>query len=161
MPNSVELEIYNVVLIDAIENPRYEDLKGIFLIDLQLANRTIQNIQNNSYFENVEESLLQSYNDNNKIILNFDKEILFDIRFYWYQEFVSINGSIHPRDLMNRGIFPHVLKLSKIGFNDQENQAFLYLEHGRIPLASCGEYIFLKKINGEWIIEKIFLAWIS
>ena len=161
IPNVVELEIYNVVLLDALENPRYEDFNGIFLIDIQLSNRIIRNIQNNSYFDGIEETLLQLYNDNNSIIQNFNIDILFNIRFYWYQEFIKLNGNLHPRELISKGIFPHVLKLSKISFNDQKNQAFLYLEHGRIPLASCGEYIYMKKINNEWKIEKILLAWIS
>ena len=157
IPNIMELEIYNIVLMDALNNPRYEDIKGIFLIDIQLSNRIIQNYP---YFVGIEETLLKSYN-NNRNIFNFNVGILFNIRFYWYQEYISNNGNIRPQELIKKGIFPHILKLSKIGFNEQQNQAFLYLEHGRIPRASCGEYIYLKKSNNEWVIEKKILAWIS
>lgn len=53
------------------------------------------------------------------------------------------------------------IRLSKIGFNRQRTEAFLYVEKTLCPLCGSGDYILLSKEGNVWRVKNIFPVWVS
>jgi hypothetical protein len=51
--------------------------------------------------------------------------------------------------------------LSRIGFNREMNQAFVYFEHGCGGLCGSGIYLLLGKGEVGWKVSRVLRAWIS
>lgn len=79
-------------------------------------------------------------------------------RFNLPIEYILIN----VKELEKRGDSPHygTIRLSKVGFNKQMSQAFVYVEYLCI-LCGGGNHFLLEKENGVWIIKEKFAAWAS
>lgn len=54
-----------------------------------------------------------------------------------------------------------IVSVSRIGFNGEKNQALVYFEHWCLSLCGTGNYIVLKKENGNWKIAEWAEMWIS
>jgi hypothetical protein len=54
-----------------------------------------------------------------------------------------------------------LLFFSRIGFNPQYNQAFLYAGKSCGGLCGFGSYFLLAKQEGKWIIERQQGLWVS
>jgi hypothetical protein len=65
---------------------------------------------------------------------------------FFYQLFPTSNG---------------LITFSRIGFNEEKNEAVLYFHHGRDYLDGEGSYIFMRKINGHWKILCKARLWVS
>jgi hypothetical protein len=93
---------------------------------------------------------------------------LFDAPYVWYsslgeqvtkrrkagENFWNIIAELQP-DAMG------YLKLSAIGFNHETDKAFMYLEINKGSMNARGDYLFLKKTDGQWEVASSALAWIS
>jgi hypothetical protein len=64
--------------------------------------------------------------------------------------------AFHSRFPNSQGI----LSFSRVGFNYTKDAAVLYEENRNHELQG-GSFVFLKKENGEWIVKKTSLAWIT
>lgn len=56
---------------------------------------------------------------------------------------------------------PGIITLSRVGFNEQMDQALVYLGIQSHWLAGSGKYFLLKKVDGMWIIDQQVLTWVS
>jgi hypothetical protein len=56
---------------------------------------------------------------------------------------------------------PGIIFFSNIGFNDRNNQAFLYAGRQCGGLCGSGKYVLLKKENGAWVIQEKMELWVS
>lgn len=54
-----------------------------------------------------------------------------------------------------------VLTFSRVGFNWRKDQATVYFESGRNVLGGAGYYVYLKRSNDGWVVEKKDCVWIS
>jgi len=54
-----------------------------------------------------------------------------------------------------------IMFFSNIGFNSSNDQAFLYAGRQCGGLCGSGKYVFLRKENGEWIIDHKLELWVS
>ena len=50
---------------------------------------------------------------------------------------------------------------SQVGFNNRQDQAFLYMGRSCGGLCGVGEYVLLNKVNGEWVVSKEQELWVS
>lgn len=62
-------------------------------------------------------------------------------------------------DAISRG--GGVIRLSSVGFNKDNTEAFAYVELIYCPLCGQGDKVLLKKHSGVWKIEEKFSSWIS
>ena len=53
-----------------------------------------------------------------------------------------------------------MVRLSKVGFNQERNEAFVYIEYF-CPLCGFGSYVHLEKESGLWKIKERFGGWVS
>jgi hypothetical protein len=53
------------------------------------------------------------------------------------------------------------LRFSRVAFNRSATQAFLYVEHRCGGLCGTGHHVFLSKQDGNWVVKKTHLLWIS
>lgn len=56
---------------------------------------------------------------------------------------------------------PGIMALSRVGFNEQMNQALVYLGIQSDWLAGSGNFYLLTKIDGEWVIDQQVMTWVS
>jgi len=56
---------------------------------------------------------------------------------------------------------PGITTLSRVGFNNADDQALVYVGTMSHWLAGAGYYVLLKKANGSWIIDQQVMTWIS
>ena len=56
---------------------------------------------------------------------------------------------------------PGIITLSRVGFNEQFDQALVYLGIQSHWKSGLGNFFLLNKIDGEWIIDQKVLTWIS
>jgi hypothetical protein len=59
--------------------------------------------------------------------------------------------------------FPHsygYLTFSRVAFNRDLTEAFFYTEHV-CGLCGEGKYVFMRKVNGNWVVERTASTWIS
>ena len=54
-----------------------------------------------------------------------------------------------------------LLSFSKVGFNDRQDQAFVYMARSCGGLCGGGEYVLLNKVNGKWVISNEQELWVS
>ena len=54
-----------------------------------------------------------------------------------------------------------LIYVSNIGYNRAYTQAFVSIGRQSGPLNGYGEYLYLEKINGAWLVKKSLMAWIS
>ncbi len=54
-----------------------------------------------------------------------------------------------------------IMTLSRVGFNANRTQAFVYVGNQVASLAGAGYYVILGKVNGIWEIQKEDVIWIS
>ena len=54
-----------------------------------------------------------------------------------------------------------IIFFSRVGFNAQHDQAFLYAGRSCGGLCGEGEYILFKKLNGKWVIQQERGLWVS
>jgi hypothetical protein len=52
------------------------------------------------------------------------------------------------------------LTFSRVGFNRDLTEAFFYTEHV-CGLCGVGRYVFMRKVNGQWVVEGTSSTWIS
>lgn len=50
---------------------------------------------------------------------------------------------------------------SKVGFNDRHDQAFVYVGRSCGGLCGAGDYVLLKKVNGQWAVSQEQNLWVS
>ena len=70
--------------------------------------------------------------------------------------------NLYPRDKFMRR-FPHsygYLTFSRVAFNRDLTEAFFYTEHV-CGLCGEGKYVFMRKIDGSWIVESTASTWVS
>jgi hypothetical protein len=56
---------------------------------------------------------------------------------------------------------PGIITLSRVGFNEQNDQALVYLGIQSYWLAGSGNFYLLNKIDGEWVIDQQVMTWVS
>jgi len=56
---------------------------------------------------------------------------------------------------------PGFIAFSKVGFNNQHDQAFVYVTRGCGELCGGAEFVLLKKVNGKWEIVNEQVQWVS
>jgi hypothetical protein len=56
---------------------------------------------------------------------------------------------------------PGITTLSRVGFNAAFDQALIYLGTESNWLAGIGNYILMKKVEGDWMIDQQVRTWIS
>jgi hypothetical protein len=56
---------------------------------------------------------------------------------------------------------PGITTLSRVGFNNSDDQALVYVGTMSHWLAGAGYYVLLKKVNGSWIVDQQVMTWIS
>ncbi|MBU7026127.1 MAG: hypothetical protein HXS48_04220 [Theionarchaea archaeon] len=54
-----------------------------------------------------------------------------------------------------------ILTFSRVGFNDEMDQALAYIGHSKGWLEGIGYYVLLTKENGVWTIQDKMVLWIS
>jgi hypothetical protein len=54
-----------------------------------------------------------------------------------------------------------LVKLSKVGFNPEKNQALVYIDHSCGAKCGAGAYALLKKEGGVWTGEGVAQIWVS
>ena len=54
-----------------------------------------------------------------------------------------------------------LISFSKVGFNNQHDQALVYVGLSCGWLCGEGKYVLLKKVNGKWAIQKEQSLWVS
>jgi hypothetical protein len=54
-----------------------------------------------------------------------------------------------------------VIRLSRVGFNPNMDQALVYVTKSCGPLCGSGKYVFLVKDSDGWKVKKEFLVWVS
>ena len=52
------------------------------------------------------------------------------------------------------------LTFSRVAFNRDLTEAFFYTEHV-CGMCGKGEYVFMRKLDGNWVVEHTALTWIS
>jgi hypothetical protein len=52
------------------------------------------------------------------------------------------------------------LTFSRVAFNRDLTEAFFYTEH-LCGLCGEGKYVFMRKVNGNWVVERTASSWIS
>ena len=70
--------------------------------------------------------------------------------------------NLYPTDQFMRR-FPHsygYLTFSRVAFNRDLTEAFFYTEHV-CGLCGEGKYVFMRKIDGSWIVESTASTWVS
>jgi hypothetical protein len=61
-------------------------------------------------------------------------------------------------------IYPNstgIIEISRVGFNNDRNKAFLYFGYQAGGLAGAGYFILLSKNIDNWIMDEIVMLWIS
>jgi hypothetical protein len=85
-------------------------------------------------------------------------------------DYVLVRDSDLPNDKFDRfwGRFykkypnsPGITYFSNVGFNDQHDQAFVYMGRTCGGLCGEGEYVLLRKVNGRWEVAKEVGLWVS
>ena len=56
---------------------------------------------------------------------------------------------------------PGIAYFSNVGFNDQHDQAFVYVGRACGGLCGSGEYVLLKKLNNRWEVLNEQVLWVS
>jgi len=56
---------------------------------------------------------------------------------------------------------PGIMTLSRVGFNEQMDQALVYLGIQSDWLAGSGNFFLLNKIEGSWVIDQQVMTWVS
>jgi hypothetical protein len=56
---------------------------------------------------------------------------------------------------------PGIITLSRVGFNEQMDQALVYLGIQSHWLAGSGNFFLLNKIDGVWVIDQQVMTWVS
>jgi len=56
---------------------------------------------------------------------------------------------------------PGIMTLSRVGFNEQMDQALVYLGIQSYWLAGSGNFFLLNKIDGSWVIDQQVMTWVS
>ncbi len=56
---------------------------------------------------------------------------------------------------------PGIMTLSRVGFNEQMDQALVYLGIQSYWLAGSGNFYLLNKVDGEWVIDEQVMTWVS
>jgi hypothetical protein len=54
-----------------------------------------------------------------------------------------------------------VIRLSRVGFNPNMDQALVYVTKSCGPLCGSGKYVFLVKDSNGWKVKKEFTVWVS
>lgn len=54
-----------------------------------------------------------------------------------------------------------VISISRVGFNPALDKALVYIGRQSHWLAGMGQYLYLEKENGTWVVKKEAMAWIS
>ena len=57
--------------------------------------------------------------------------------------------------------YNRVILYSRVGFSEDKNNAVVYVEVFRGLMSSYGEYVFLKRTNGKWIVLETMGLWVS
>lgn len=56
---------------------------------------------------------------------------------------------------------PGIITISRVGFNEQMDQALVYLGIQSHWLAGSGNFYLLNKIDGKWVVDQQVMTWIS
>lgn len=61
-------------------------------------------------------------------------------------------------DLTNKDSYEkdRVIRLSKVGFNKERNQGFVYIESKCEAMCGRSDYLLLEKVNGIWTVKEIY-----
>ncbi len=78
-----------------------------------------------------------------------------------FQEIFALNTSGWDVFYTRYPNSPGMTTLSRVGFNDDFTQAFLYAGTWSNWLAGAGFYYLLEKVDGAWVILQQVMAWIS
>ena len=70
---------------------------------------------------------------------------------FWNEFYKKYKANIHSG----------ILTLSRVGFNEQMDEALVYMQNSSHWLAGRGIYILLKRENDIWNYKQIFPSWIS
>lgn len=100
-------------------------------------------------FEDLEESAVEDYLDKNDEWYYLEKD--FDLDDY---QFISLNQQV------SQNLY-YVIRLSRVGFNSDGDQALVYAERTEASLAGAGYYFFLIKEDGVWKVEAKLQLWIA
>jgi hypothetical protein len=102
-------------------------------------------------YPSVSEEILSDYDakrmKSNKVGHNFNLLV----------EYKLINGD----ELENNKRLDRTIRLSKVGFNSEKTQAFVYVEFICFALCGEGNQLLLEKADGVWKIKQNFGGWRS
>jgi hypothetical protein len=113
---------------------------------------------------NIDENLIRDFVDVNngrdKLRDHFD--LTSEIVFVDQEEYLQIfsEGSwdaFYERYPDSNG----VVVLSRIAFDRDFQHALVYVGHSFDFLGGAGQYVYLSKVDGSWMVEETVLAWIS
>jgi hypothetical protein len=150
LPN--EKDIINQV----IKTINLENKIVILNENIEITYTTQDNNRNNVYrylkrTKSIDNDLLISFKRNNHKQMILDKNIVFDFNFIWS------GTSEYNNDPVN---YYGIITFSKIGFNEEQTKAIIYIGimmegDGR------GNYYILEKEDNHWEIKNIIGGWIT
>jgi hypothetical protein len=113
-------------------------------------------------YSSVGEVVLRSYLQKLKENFKFSKDLKLTLR----TQYEFVDGDMIKREMSKDwpdlpNIPGPVLQLSRVGFNETYDQAFLEMEYVACPLCGFGASYYLEKKDGMWKIKEHFGGWIS
>ena len=119
------------------------------------------------FFPGVAEATLRDFDakhlGSSQLTSNFDlpiKYVLIDNDAF--SETSKENPGEMFRDFNQRYSGAHgIIALSRVGFNNSRDQAFVRVEFTFCPLCSHGDRVLLKKESGKWTVVDTFQTWVS
>ena len=119
------------------------------------------------YYPAVDESALRDFESkhlkSSEIVPNFDLPVKYVLANK--DEIVeSLNEKASPGRYLFYQRYPDargLIALSRVGFNQGRDQAFVRVEFTFCPLCGHGDRVFLKKESGKWTVADTFFGWAS
>jgi hypothetical protein len=157
-----ELFIYSVVI------PEIEWFKeGPALIEAQTCSTGINLGEDASYIKRelpkLQDATFADFTTQLQINGNIQEGYFqFDHAVFSMEDFTEPNGN---QEFFSWELFREahpqgsLICVSRVGFNNDHSQAFLYATSGFASLAARGYYVFLTYSKGIWTIEKLVFAW--
>jgi hypothetical protein len=149
---SNELDIINQI----IKTKNLENKIIIINENVEITYTTQDNNRNDIYrylkrTKSIDNDLLNSFKRNNHKQMILDKNIIFDLNFIW-------NGtSEYKNDPEN---YYGIITFSKIGFNEEQTKAIIYIGE-MMKEVGRGDYYILEKEDNQWKIKNIIGGWIT
>lgn len=159
-----EYAVYSIVIAELVGNPDQLVLRAYTSLDMlgddpdSISEYISENIPQ------IDENLIRGFIDVNRgedrLQDHFDlgSEIVFIDQDEYLQIFTEGSwDEFYARYPGSNGI----VTVSRIAFDSDFEHALIYLGHSFDFLGGVGQYVYLSKVDGIWMVEKAIMAWIS